>query len=319
MCAISLPTHSKLHLRDSGSHYLPSGAAARAASSRVQPVQGRRAAHSGSSAALCTTASGCVLTTALHECGVNVLSGCCPNVSTRPRLAVTTLLSPLHTHEPHPTACLQPRCQKWAQAGECESNPGYMMSTCGQACGSCSKSQPDTDPSAASVPEEEDDTDDPLQAAEQDLVRSLGTAAALNQMWGGEQAGARSGLLSGSRSGFCEEPHSCSWLHLLGQHWYTQRAKNQVQTRCDSADCCIKLPMVAWFSIFADGLAEAALLLLSNMACDTSHTLLHAMTNPLHSRPRQGCSCRCIFMFSPPAPSGGLHPFCGAHTVTRGL
>lgn len=78
----------------------------------------------------------------------------------------------LQTYEPHPAVCLQPRCEKWAQAGECESNPGYMMSTCGRACGNCGKSQPDTDLSAASMSEEGDAADDLLEEAEQDAVRS---------------------------------------------------------------------------------------------------------------------------------------------------
>ena len=44
------------------------------------------------------------------------------------------------------------------------------MSTCGQACGGCGKSQPDADLSA--VPEEGGDADDLLEAAEQDSVRT---------------------------------------------------------------------------------------------------------------------------------------------------
>ena len=65
------------------------------------------------------------------------------------------------------------------------------MSTCGQACGSCGKSQPDADLSAVLMPEEGGgDADDRIQAEEQGPVRSLGTAAALNSMCDGEHAGA---------------------------------------------------------------------------------------------------------------------------------
>lgn len=51
-------------------------------------------------------------------------------------------------------------CQKWAEKGECDNNPDYMLSQCMVACDSC----PGTpDPTPAPTPEPEDPMDGPME------------------------------------------------------------------------------------------------------------------------------------------------------------
>ena len=35
------------------------------------------------------------------------------------------------------------RCAKWALAGECENNPGYMLTSCRKACHKCENEEED--------------------------------------------------------------------------------------------------------------------------------------------------------------------------------
>merc|ERR1712045_998116 len=93
-----------------------------------------------------------MLTTCRKSCDV------CPNPTPAPTQAPTQAPTPA----PQPCTDDNQNCEYWASLGECEANPGYMLTTCRKSCDVCPNPTPAPTqaPTQAPTPAPQPCTDD---------------------------------------------------------------------------------------------------------------------------------------------------------------